>query len=379
MKFTYSSYIKAKDITALGCWVLLYGPEQHLKREALARLRTEAMAGEGESAEATWETLDGASATARDLLSRAQTGALFGGARGIAVLQAEKIDAEEQETLARSIAPLSPGVMVILVTGEPRDRREKGLKARLLRVLEDQKNRHCLAIDCPELRKEEATQWAISYAASLGKRLEPAAATKLTGQRIGASLGELASELDKLASYAGEAETITAAAVEAVTPRLLEEDVFALVDAVAAQSAGQAVSLLRSLLRDRREAPERLLALLASALREVWQVKLLIERGWRRGAEADEQTRALLPTDPRKNVLGALTGRRAFLLERRARHARAFSWPRLTRAMLALHSCDMAVKGASDRTKLEDKEVALELLVVQLCTDLAMPLLDGAG
>ena len=42
VKRTYAEHVKAKDATCLGQWCLFSGPEQHLKREALAALRQEA-------------------------------------------------------------------------------------------------------------------------------------------------------------------------------------------------------------------------------------------------------------------------------------------------------------------------------------------------
>ncbi len=66
-----------------------------------------------------------------------------------------------------------------------------------------------------------------------------------------------------------------------------------------------------------------------------------------------------------------MSGKRAFLADKRIAQAKAFSWARLARAMQALASCDQAMKGIGE--KLEDPQVAIELLVVQLCTDVAMP------
>ena len=84
----------------------------------------------------------------------------------------------------------------------------------------------------------------------------------------------------------------------------------------------------------------------------------------------------MLPQDPRRNVLRALTGNRAWLVNKRLHQARAFSWARLTRAMQAMHLCDAAMKGIAG--KLTDEAVALELLVVQLCTDLPMPVWEDS-
>jgi len=366
VKITYANYAKAKDFTCLGAWCLLFGPEQHLKREALARMRAEVMASGGVGAEATWETLEGSEVTARDLIARGQTLGLFGGARGIVVLQAERIGREQQEELAKLVAPLPSEISVILVTGETGDRR-RILTAALRKAVET----HGLAVECPEMKPREAASWAVSHAKSLGKKLEPAAAQKLASQRVGTGLGELASEVEKLAAYVGDAPAITVSDVDAITPRLIEESVFQLIDAVAARSPGRAVALLRPMLRGGRDESYRVLPLLAQAVREIWQTKLLVEHGWRPGAEMDEETAAMLPADGRRNVL-ALFARRGWLAGRRITQAQAFSWAQLTRAVLALHSCDLAMKGIAG--KIGDEQVALELLVLQLCTDLPMPL-----
>ena len=370
MKLTYASYAKAKDFTCLGAWCLLHGPEQHLKRQALARMRAEVMASAG-LGEATWETLEGAGVTARDLMLRGQTLGLFGGARGIAIFQAERIDRKQQDELAKLVAPLSSEVSVILVTSESGDRRARTLAAALRKAVET----HGLAIECPQMKVAEAAAWAVAHAKTLGKRLEPAAAQKLASQRVGTGLGELASEVEKLSAYVGDAPAITVAEVDAVTPRLIEEDVFRLLDAVTAQQPGRAVGILRPMLQEGRSEPWFIIPLLAQAVREIWQAKLLLERGWRPGRELDDETAAMLPQEPRKNALKSLTGSRAWLVRKRVEQAGAFSWARLTRALLALHSCDLAMKGIAGR--IGDEETALELLIVQLCTDLPMPVWQG--
>jgi DNA polymerase III subunit delta len=370
VKLTYAAYAKAKDFSCLGGWCLLCGPEPHLRRAALGRMREEVLAAGGPGTEAVWETLEGAGLSARDLLGRSQTLGLFGGARGLVVQQAERMDRKVQEELAKAVAPLPAEIGIVLVTGETGDRRAKKLGAKLLKAIEERG----MIVDCPEMKAPEAANWALQHARALGKSLEPAAARKLTEQFVGTGLGDLSSEIEKLVAYTGDRSIITSADVDEVTPRLLEEDVFRLIDAVANQSTGRAVAILRSLLQDGRDKPERLLPMLATALREIWQTKLLVERGWRQGRELDDETKAMLPRDERKNVLKVFA-RRSFLISRRMAQAKVFTWARLARAMQALHSCDLAMKGISGTV--EDKEVALELAVVQLCTDLAMPVWEA--
>lgn len=364
MKIPYRDYAKAKDFTCLATWCLLFGPEQRLKREALARMREEVAAG-GE--QPSWEMLDGAEVSARDLLTRAQTGALFGGARVVVVQQAERIPGEEQDRLAKEVGPLPPEVSVILVTAETADRgRRRALRAPLHRAIEQQG----LAIEFSAVGAAEAAQWAVAQAKARGKKLEPAAARKLADQKVGTDLAELETEVEKLSLFVGEAPVITVADVDAVTPRLLEEDVFRLVAAVGERRPGRAVGILRALLGERREAPERLLGMVAQSLRLIWQTKLLLDRGWRPGQEVDEETGGLLPQDRRKNALAQFASK-PWLVQRSLRQASAFSWEELTRGMQALLSCDLAIKGIEG--KVTDPALALELTILQLCSDIPMP------
>jgi len=366
VRVTYAEHLVSRKAGCLGAWCLLTGPEHHLKREALAWFRGEADAA-SRGGELTWELLDGPGTRARDLLSRGQTVGLFGGARVIVVTSAERMDADEQRALAKGVGPLPPEVGVILVTTETAARgRRRVLRADLERAVDA----HGTIIEFPALSADRAAQWAVGHAKDLGKELEVAAARKLAQQKVGTSLAELALEVEKLAAFVGEGKVITSAHVDEVTPRLIEEDIFRLVDAMANQQTGRAVGILRALLRDKREHPIRIIAMLAQAIREIWQTKLLLERGWKPGREADAEAKELLPQDGRRNVLAAFA-RRSWLVERRLSQAKVFSWSRLSRALHALHGCDLAVKGIEGRV--DEDQGAVELLVVQLCTDLRVP------
>jgi DNA polymerase-3 subunit delta len=374
MKLRYADYAKSKEATCLGRWCLLFGPEQHLKREALRRMREEARAASPGGGEPSWEVVEGPAVTAGDLLGRSQMGSLFAGARVIVVQEADRIAGDQQEAMAKAVGPLSGETAVVLVTGEGSegDRRRGGVRARLQRAIEEQG----LAIEVSALRAREAAAWAIARAKALGKKLEPAAARKLADQKVGTGLGELAAEVEKLALFVGEVDIIASSHVDEVTPRLIEEDVFRLVDAVGRGNAGRGVAILRGLLRERRENPGRILGRLAQAIRLVWQAKLLLERGWRPGREAEEEAASMLPQDERKNAL-AQFARWPWLVQRTVRQANAFSWAQLAGAVEALLACDLAIKGIEG--KVGDKEAALELLVVQLCTGVEMPVWRTSG
>jgi len=369
VKLSYAQYTKSKEAPCLGAWCLLFGPEDHLKREALARIRARVEAALGE--EPTWEVVDGSTLTARELLSRCQTGALFGGARVVVVRGAHSIDGDEQEKLAKAVAELPPGVAVVLVASDGRGRgARRGVRAKLAKAIEEQG----LAIEFRALKAPEAARWAIAKARQLGKKLEPAAARKLADQKVGTGLADLEAEVEKLALFVGDSPTIGGAHVEEVTPRRLEEDIFRLVDAVGRRQAGRAVAVLRELLRDRREKPERIVGMLAQAIRLIWQTKLLVERGWKPNREPDAETVAMLPQDDRKNALAQFK-RRPWQVSRTAEQSQALSWGKPTRAIHAPNGCDLTVK--SIQGKVNDPATAVELVVVQLCTDLEMPVWGG--
>jgi DNA polymerase III delta subunit len=289
----------------------------------------------------------------------------------VVVREAERMDEEVQKELAAGVGPLPEGVAVVLVTGESRGRRQREVRAALRNAIGEKG----LVIDCPAMKDGEAVAWAVAQAKKLGKKLEPAAARKLVQQKVGSGLGELEREIEKLALFVGEGSVIAASHVDEVTPRLVEEDIFRLLEAVGARESGRAVAILRGLLREKRESAGGVFWRLAQGVRELWQMKLLTERGWRPGQEPDEESAALLPQDPRKNALARFTGRRAFLAARTAQQANAMTWGQLTRAVQALHGCDLAMKGI--RGKIADDETALELLVIQLCTGMEMPVWES--
>jgi DNA polymerase III delta subunit len=323
--------------------------------------------------------LEGAELAARDVLRRCQSGALFGGARVVVVQGIDEMDGKQQNALAKAVGPLPETVAVVLVTGEEGRRRQSGgqgrrgrpprLHAALRKAIEEKG----VAISCQPMKVQEAARWAAVRAKQRGKKLKPATARKLVEQKVGARLGEIEAEIEKLALFVGDAKEIALSDVDEVTPRMLEEDIFRLLDAVGTRSAGRAVSILQGLLSERRERPEMILGMLGQNMRLIWQTKLLLDRGWRTGREVDDETAAMLPQDQAKNALARFR-RTPWLARRILPQAEALSWAQLRRAMRALKNCDLAIKGA--RENVGDTALALELLLVQLCTDLEMPMCE---
>ena len=111
---------------------------------------------------------------------------------------------------------------------------------------------------------------------SLGLRLEPAAAEALASA-IGSDSARLASELEKLSLYGGQAPTITAAAVEALVGSQATNSL-AVGDALLAGKAADAIALVDALL-EANEPALRIVAALSSQIRGWLWVSLLEQAG----------------------------------------------------------------------------------------------------
>ncbi len=290
MKLPYAQYAKAKDFTCLGTWTLLTGPEHFYKQEALARMKAEVMA----AGEATWEVLEGPEATVRALQQRSQTLGLFGGARGTGGPAAgahgeggaggvgAAAGAEEaRRTRPRAFPPLSQRNRHHPVTGEkrgpPGEDGEGGLGEG------DRQPRAGGGVPGVEGRaRRPRGRWR--RAKELGKKLEPAAANRLdrpagrqragaTGLGTGEARGVRRGGEDHYGRGRGGGDAATAGRERLSSGGLRGHP---------ADRAGGG-DPAECWCEDQRQEPMFLLALLAGAIREIWQVKLLVDRGWRQG------------------------------------------------------------------------------------------------
>jgi DNA polymerase-3 subunit delta len=191
----------------------------------------------------------------------------------------------------------------------------------------------------------EVARWLQDRAVQRGISIEPRAIEALC-DLTGANLRALATELDKLAMYAG-ARAITADDVRLLTPQAREEKIFDVVDAVVEGRAADALRLVRRMSEDGSETPLHLLSMIAR------QVRMMV-----RAAELIE---GHAPPD----AISSATGARGYPLEKLTRQARAAGRVAAEASLRAAEHSDHSVK-----TGRLDADLALELLVVRLA-DLA--------
>ena len=242
--------------------------------------------------------------------------------------------------------------LVLLEPPRKRDDRGRGVAGSpLLAALREAAPHAVTVTELAELKTwarggpSEVARWLQDRAVQHGVSIEPRAIEALT-DLVGANLRTLASELDKLAMYAGS-RAITADDVRTLTPQAREERIFDLVDAVVEGRAADALRLLRRMREDGSESASHLFSLIARQLRMMVRAAELIES--RAAPEA----------------ISSATGARGYPLEKLTRQARAAGRVAAEASLRAVEHSDFSVK-----TGRLDDDLALELLVVRLA-DLA--------
>jgi DNA polymerase-3 subunit delta len=344
---------------------LLQGQDDRRKREALAALLDRLI--DPGARDFDLEQLDADTAGAADVLAALHSLPLFGERRVVLLQNAGRLrhprHRGDQERLAAAIPGLGENACLILVAWAEaeEDSRRKSVVGEKLEAAVKKAGGEVMSFAQPR-KPEEAAPFVVQEARRLGKTIPPPVAT-LLARRVGQDLDALAHEVEKLAAYAGERAAITREDVELLSPRAPEDNVFAWMDAVMAGNREAALRRLDDLLES-GEAPLKLIAQLSGRVREVWQAKYLLERRVPLTSDAaalPDEVRDALPKEG--NVL-ARVKRQPWAARHLAEDARAFSWPRLRRALPRLAEADAGIKGWDGGVG--DPRLAMELLVVEL-------------
>jgi len=243
-----------------------------------------------------------------------------------------KIEHRPEKLIQYMEYPSESSIIVISVNAEKLDERRK-----LVKTLKDRK----ALVPFPELDAAQLKQWMIKRASEQNRTLLSDAAELLLS-RAGASMQQLSQEVDKLCLHAGPGGTIDLESAALLTASTVEEDVFALVDAIAELRIDRAVRLYRELLV-RREEPIKIAALIARQLRIMLQIKELEQHQY-----SPQQMAGQLGLHP-------------YAVKLAAEKSRKFQVARLGRLLASLADLDYQMKtGAIDKT------LGLELYLLSL-------------
>jgi DNA polymerase III subunit delta len=293
---------------------LLTGTDRPKIARALQRLR-------GRVGEDSVEHVDSPPATGEDAVAACNALGFFSAeARLVVVQTVDKWKAADVKAIAAYLASPAPGTVLALVAAE--------LKADSPLAKAVAKVGQVLAYS---VAKRQLTQWVAEQFKLRGARAEPDACAALV-HLVGEDLHQLANEVDKLATWAGD-EPIGEREVEALVAALAETPTFALTDAWAQRDAAHTLEASEMIFeregRPRRDTAPRLAGALANHVARVRDCQRLAAEGVR----------------PRE-AAGKLR-MHPFYAEKVFAQAGNFSEEELRTAVARLAELDLALKGKS--------------------------------
>lgn len=193
-----------------------------------------------------------------------------------------------------------------------------------------------------------ATTLARTMAREQGVQFEPGAAEELA-EAVAADLMRLRTEIEKLATFAGERKLIRREDVSAMVVSEKAATVWEMTDMLASRNSRQALEFLDRLLREGEE-PIRMIGAIA------WMFRKLIEASELRGVSNGYQAARALGMNPQQAEVAL-------------RAARKISKPRLLVGLRALQRADDRLKGAGGK----DERTVMEFLIAELTAKAVSP------
>ena len=128
------------------------------------------------------------------------------------------------------------------------------------------------------MQVQDVQKWIVARADEVHVHIDNAAVSLLL-ELVGSNVTMLAKEMDKLTLYVGMGGEITTKLVAELVPKSVEQNVFALTEKVVKKILQVQCKFWMDYLR-KEEEPIKLLALLVSQFRLLYQVKELQQRGY---------------------------------------------------------------------------------------------------
>ena len=309
---------------------VVYGDDLFLRRETAGAI-VRAILGE-EADEMAVRRFEGNSASLADVLDELRTLPFFSKRRVVLVEDADPFVTKNRKELEAHVeAPIGTGVLVLMVKTWP-------ATTKLYR----QVAAAGLPIDCNSPGEKELMPWLAHHAAKQGAEIE-ADAARLLVELVGAEVGLLASEIEKLAVYVGPSGRIRRADVSRMVEAGRIETVWKVIDAATTGKVAEAVADLDLLLAS-GEYPIKILAAFSAVLLRVHHAGQL--RSAHRGLAEACQT----------------AGIRDFAVDKTRRQHAHLGPARVDQIPAWLLKADLDLKGNS----LLDPRVILEDLLIRL-------------
>jgi DNA polymerase-3 subunit delta len=242
----------------------LYGDEPFLEERA-SRLLLERAIDPG-LRDFNYNCFYGNESKGVDILDAAQTLPMFAARRAVLVKRAEALKADALETLLPYVHNPAPATCLIF-TGAKVDQRKK--------FFLELKKQGTL-VEFKRLYDNARAGFIQGEAALRDKQMETAGA-ELLALLIGNNLQELASQVEKLAAYAGERRRITVDDVRAVASSTKAFTAFELARFLGNRDLKSALRSLDALFRNGEESFQ-MIGALSRHFRQLWRVRELLDR-----------------------------------------------------------------------------------------------------
>lgn len=318
---------------------LLYGTENYIinetKQKLVANVLTE------EDAEFNLSVYDMEEVSVEEAIEDAETLPFIGETKLVFIqnpsfLTSEKTKDKVEHNLMRLEAyienPAPYSIVVFSCSYEKLDERKKIVK--LLK-------KNAEIIEAKKMTEADLKTWVREQVSANEVQIDENAIDSLLSI-AGTNMANLSMEIEKLSLYANDTNRIDIHTVEKLTSKSLEQNVFALVDKVVHRKIDEALRIYYDLLK-MNEEPIKILSLLASQFRLVYQVKELAKRGY-----GQKQIAEQLKVHPYRVKLAS--GQAGF-----------FSGEELSEIMDSLSVADLQMKTSSLA-----KGMAVELFLLKL-------------
>ena len=308
----------------------IYGDEPYLVERGVRLLLERVVSPDFR--EFNFNVFYGNEAKGEEIVGAAQTLPMFADRRVVLVRKASALSAAALETLSDYVRDPSTSTCLVF-QGEKIDQRKRFF-------LELKKNGEL--VEYKRLYENQVGPFIRGEASARGKRMEPAAAEMLA-YLIGNNLQELASQIEKAATYVGEKAVISVGDIRQIASDTRVDSVFDFTNALGERNLSRAVRSLQTLLRD-GEAPLMLLAMISRHFRQLRLVREMLDK-----RQAPAEIGKALRINP--YFIGGVVGQ-----------ARNFALTEFRAVFELLYATDLALKTSGGRgTDL------MERLVLEIC------------
>jgi DNA polymerase-3 subunit delta len=201
-----------------------------------------------------------------EVVEAAQTLPMFAERRVVLVRKGSALSAAALESLAGYVQDPAPSTCLIF-QGEKIDQRKK--------FFLELKKRNGL-VEYRRLYENQLGPFIRNEAVAYGKKFEPAAQEMLV-HLVGNNLQELATQIEKAATYVGDRGAVTIDDIRQIISDTKVDSVFDLANALGEKDLVKSLRTLHTILRD-GEAPLMLLAMITRHFRQLRLVKELLEK-----------------------------------------------------------------------------------------------------